>query len=175
MTAPDITACPVIAAVKNEAQLENALRSECEVVFLLFGDLLNVAELTERVRAAGKFPVVHLDLVNGLSPRDIAVDFIAKTTRAGGIISTRPALVRRAKELGLFTVLRVFVIDSMALENLARDRLNVEPDVLEILPGVMPEPSRSPRRMKHSGTPEIGSSICRIKKWACRFRGRPVL
>ena len=59
MTAPDITACPVIAAVKNEAQLENALRSECEVVFLLFGDLLNVTELTERVREAGKFPVVH--------------------------------------------------------------------------------------------------------------------
>ena len=139
MNKPELAECPVIAAVKNEAQLENALRSECEVVFLLFGDLLNVAELTERVRAAGKFPVVHLDLVNGLSPRDIAVDFIAKTTRAGGIISTRPALVRRAKELGLFTVLRVFVIDSMALENLARDRLNVEPDVLEILPGVMPE------------------------------------
>ena len=111
MNKPELAECPVIAAVKNEVQLENALRSECEVVFLLFGDLLNVAELTERVREAGKFPVVHLDLVNGLSPRDIAVDFIAKTTRAGGIISTRPALVRRAKELGLFTVLRVFVID----------------------------------------------------------------
>ncbi len=162
MTAPDITACPVIAAVKNEAQLENALRSECEVVFLLFGDLLNVTELTERVREAGKFPVVHLDLVNGLSPRDIAVDFIAKTTRAGGIISTRPALVRRAKELGLFTVLRVFVIDSMALENLARDRLNVEPDVLEILPGVMPEILR--RICRSVPTPVVAGGLLSQKK-----------
>ena len=50
MNKPELAECPVIAAVKNEAQLENALRSECEVVFLLFGDLLNVAELTERVR-----------------------------------------------------------------------------------------------------------------------------
>ena len=139
MRAPELSACPVIAAVKNEAQLAQALASECEVVFLLFGDLLNVAELTEQVRRAGKFPVVHIDLVNGLSPREIAVDFIAKTTSAGGIISTRPTLIRRAKELGLFSVLRVFVIDSMALESLRRDRCIVEPDVLEILPGVMPD------------------------------------
>ena len=69
MNKPELAECPVIAAVKNEAQLENALRSECEVVFLLFGDLLNVTELTERVREAGKFPVVHLDLVNGLKSR----------------------------------------------------------------------------------------------------------
>ena len=159
MNKPELAECPVIAAVKNEAQLENALRSECEVGFLLFGELLNVAE---RVRAAGKFPVVHLDLVNGLSPRDIAVDFIAKTTRAGGIISTRPALVRRAKELGLFTVLRVFVIDSMALENLARDRLNVEPDVLEILPGVMPEILR--RICRSVPTPVVAGGLLSQKK-----------
>lgn len=111
MTAPDITACPVIAAVKNEAQLARALESECEVVFLLFGDILSIAELTRRTADAGKYPVVHLDLIAGLSPREIAVDFIAKTTCACGLISTRPALIRRAKELGLFTVLRVFVID----------------------------------------------------------------
>ena len=52
MNKPELAECPVIAAVKNEAQLENALRSECEVVILLFGDLLNDAELTERFRAA---------------------------------------------------------------------------------------------------------------------------
>ena len=37
--------CPVIAAVKDEAGLAAALESECEVVFLLFGSVVNVAEL----------------------------------------------------------------------------------------------------------------------------------
>lgn len=139
MSMPDLSACPVIAAVKNEAQLDTALRSECETVFLLFGDILNVAELTARTKRGGKHVIVHIDLIGGLSAREIAVDFIARTTQADGIISTRPPLIRRAKELGLFTVLRVFVIDSMALENIRRDRAVVEPDVLEILPGVMPD------------------------------------
>ena len=162
MTAPDITACPVIAAVKNEAQLARALESECEVVFLLFGDILSIAELTQRTADAGKYPVVHLDLIAGLSPREIAVDFIAKTTCACGLISTRPALIRRAKELGLFTVLRVFVIDSMALENIARDRALVEPDVFEILPGVMPDVLR--RICASISTPVIAGGLLSQKK-----------
>ncbi|MBQ1620315.1 MAG: glycerol-3-phosphate responsive antiterminator, partial [Oscillospiraceae bacterium] len=65
--------------------------------------------------------------------------FIRRFTRADGVISTRPNLVRRAKELGLFSVLRVFVIDSMALGNVARQTAQSAPDVIEILPGVMPK------------------------------------
>lgn len=135
----DLSACPVIAAVKNEQQLHLALKSDCETIFLLFGDLLNIAELTRSIKAAGKNAIVHIDLINGLSAREVAVDFIAKTTAADGIISTKPMLIRRARELGLFTVLRVFVIDSKAFENINRDRVAVEPDVMEVLPGIMPE------------------------------------
>ena len=134
----DLSASPVIAAVKNEQQLRLALESDCETVFLLFGDLLNIGTLTRSVKEAGKTAIVHMDLINGLSAKEIAVDFIAKTTAADGIISTKPQLVKRGKELGLFTVLRVFVIDSKAFENISRDRIAVEPDVLEILPGIMP-------------------------------------
>lgn len=139
MTASDLSLCPVIAAVKNEAQLDRAVASDCDTVFLLFGDILNISALVARVKEAGKRAIVHIDLVGGLAPREIAVDFIAKTTAADGIISTKPSLVRRARELALFTVLRVFVIDSMALSNIAREREMVEPDVFEILPGVMPD------------------------------------
>jgi len=134
-----ITDCPIIPAVKNREQLDKALSTDSSVVFLLFGDILTIAELTDLVHRAGKRVIVHLDLINGLSPREIAVDFIARTTQADGIISTKPLLIRRAKELGLFTVLRVFLIDSMALSNLRRDFEQVTPDMLEILPGVMPD------------------------------------
>lgn len=138
-TAINLSTNPVIAAVKSEEQLSRAIRSDCDVIFLLFGDILNISQLVKRAADAGKHPIVHIDLINGLSPREIAVDFIARTTCAGGIISTKPSLIHRAKELGLFTVLRVFAIDSMALDNLPRELEMVAPDVVEILPGLMPD------------------------------------
>ena len=67
------------------------------------------------------------------------MDFIVAQTAAAGIISTKPALIRRARELGLCAVQRVFVLDSIALENLKRQLENTRPDSIEILPGVMPK------------------------------------
>ena len=67
------------------------------------------------------------------------MDFIKKATQADGIISTKPALIKRGRELGMFTVMRYFLIDSMALENVRTLPGGVRPDVIEILPGLMPD------------------------------------
>lgn len=83
--------------------------------------------------------MVHIDLIVGLSSKEVTVDFIKINTMADGIITTKPALVKRAKELNLFTVLRYFLIDSMALENIRQQSCNVKPDFIEVLPGVMPK------------------------------------
>ena len=40
---------PVIAAVCNEDELKHALNSDCRVVFLLMGNVLDIGELTRRV------------------------------------------------------------------------------------------------------------------------------
>ncbi len=135
-----VAAAPVIAAVKDLKGLEQCLQTEnVQVVFLLFGDICGIGDLVSRVKQAGKIAVVHADLINGLSTsKEIAVDYIKNATQADGIISTRPNFIRRAKELNLFTVLRVFVIDSMAMSGLEKLE-QVRPDFLEILPGIMPK------------------------------------
>ena len=130
---------PVIAAIKDEHGLKECLKSDIRVVFILYGDICNISSIVRRIHEAGRFAVVHVDLIAGLAGKEVAVDFIRNTTEADGIISTRPNLIRRAKELGLFAILRVFVIDSMALDNIARETAMVTPDVIEILPGVMPK------------------------------------
>ena len=130
--------CPVIAAVKDENGLAGALVSECEAVFLLFGTVLNVGDLVARVRAAGKLAIVHIDLVDGLSQREIAVDGLVRLCRPDGIISTKPTLVRRARHLGLLTIQRAFILDSMALSSLPAQLAVGKPDFVEILPGIMP-------------------------------------
>ncbi len=130
---------PVIAAVKDAEGLQKCFESEIRVIFILFGDICTIADIVSAVKAHGKVAMVHLDLIAGLAQKEIAVDFIKKYTQADGIISTKQVLVKRAKEIGMYTVFRFFVIDSMAYENINRQLLSVRPDFIEVLPGMTPK------------------------------------
>ena len=130
---------PVIAAVKNMEGLERALASPCLVVFVLFGNLCNIGTIVERIKAAQKLAVVHLDLIDGMAYREISVRFLKENTSADGIISTKVQLIRCAKEMGLITVLRHFLLDSMSLANVEKHDIIRIADFNEILPGTMPK------------------------------------
>lgn len=129
---------PVIMAVKDWEGVQRCTRQESRVVFILFGDICNIDEIVKTVKDAGKIAIVHMDLISGLGGKEISVDFIDRTTKADGIISTKPAMIKRGKELGLFTVLRFFILDSMALENVMKQE-EAKADMIEILPGIMPK------------------------------------
>lgn len=129
---------PVIAAVKDEPGLAAALGSDVPVIFLLSGDVLTVQDTVARARRGGKRVFVHLDLVDGLAAREVSADFIARHTEADGIISTKANLTRRGRELGLVAIQRFFLLDSMALDNIQRQRAQ-DCDLIEVLPGLMPK------------------------------------
>lgn len=132
---------PVIAAVKDETGLKKCLESgaEIQIVFVLYGDLCNIGAIVERLKEGGKTVIVHLDLISGLGNREIVVDYIKNTTKADGIISTKSTLIKRAKELDFFAVMRFFMLDSMVYENVRKQIENVKPDMIEIIPGAMPK------------------------------------
>ena len=126
---------PVIAAVKTDEALTAALASPCSTIFLLAS---TVDGLVHRIHDAGKLAVVHIDLVDGLSSREIAVDSLNALCHPDGIISTRPTLIRRARHRGLLTVQRAFILDSLSLTSLSGQLEQGKPDFVEILPGIMP-------------------------------------
>ena len=130
---------PIIAAVKDESGLSESLKTECQVIFILFGNVCNIGEIVRKVKEGKKTAIVHMDLVTGLSSKEISVDFIKKATQADAIIRTKPMMVKRAKELGLLTIQRFFIIDSIALENSKRQIEVYHPDCVEIMPGIMPK------------------------------------
>ena len=130
---------PIITAVKDEQGLEKALKTESPVVFLLFGNICNITGLVDQVKNSGKIAIVHVDLIQGLSSKEVAVDFIHQNTRADGIISTKAPLVRHAMDLGMIGGQRTFLIDSMALETTKKHLLTFQPDFMELMPGVMPK------------------------------------
>ncbi len=131
--------CPIIAAIKDMDGLSRCLESDSNIIFVLFGDVCNISHIVKTIKNTGRIVIVHIDLINGLSSKEVSVDFIKNTTEADGIISTKVALIKRAKELGLYTILRFFLIDSMAFENIRKQSDLVKPDYIEVLPGVMPK------------------------------------
>ena len=130
---------PIVAAVKNEALLEQALNSDCKVIFLLYGAACTIGHIVDKVKKAGKFAFVHMDLVDGLSSKDGAVDFIKQYTSADGIISTKANQIKRAKKMGLLTIQRFFAIDSKAIDNIGNQLALEAVDMIEVLPGAMPK------------------------------------
>ena len=135
-----IEANPVIAAVKNNEGLEECCKlEEIKVIFILYGSICNIGTIVKRIKDADKIAMVHVDLVSGLANKEIAVNFIRYNTEADGIITTKPLLIKRAKELGMHTILRVFLLDSMAYQNIEKEIAMVKPDIIEILPGLMPK------------------------------------
>lgn len=135
-----IEAAPIVAAVKDDQGLEKCLTSDVNAVFILYGDICTISDIVAKVKDSGKIAMVHMDLITGLSPRDVSTDFIRKYTRADGIITTKGNLISHAKEIGLATVLRYFVLDSMALINIERQshqNRETHPDMIEFLPGII--------------------------------------
>lgn len=131
---------PIIAAVKNMEDLEQCCKLEdIQVIFILFGDVCSITEIVNKVKNAGKISMVHVDLIGGLSAREVAVEFLKKNTEADGIITTKPTLIKKARELSMYTVLRYFLLDSMAYENILAQQHTVHPDFIEVLPGAMPK------------------------------------
>ncbi len=134
-----LEASPIIAAVKEEADLPLCLSTDCAVVFILCGTVTTIGEIVARVKEKGRVAFVHLDLVRGLSADEASVEFLAGQTEVDGIISTKHSLLKRAKQLGLMTIQRFFLLDSMALENVKKQSASPDLDFIEILPALMPK------------------------------------
>ena len=88
---------PVIAAVKSEEDLKKALSSECAIIFVLYGTILNLGEVINEAKSGGRIVFVHADLIEGLTGKEISAEFIAQNTRADGVISTRNNIIRRGR------------------------------------------------------------------------------
>lgn len=156
---------PIIPAIKDAESLEQCLKSDTCVIFVLFGDICNIAEIVERIKAEGKLAMGHMDLIAGLGSKEVSVDYIKERTKADGIITTKPMLAKHARELGLATVLRFFIIDSMALSNLSKQTREARPDCIEVLPGVMPKIIR--KITGENKTPLIAGGLISDKEDVC--------
>ena len=141
----ELTIRPVIAAVRGEEDARLAAESPVAAVFLLGGSILTLADSVQMLREKGKLVFVHMDLCDGLGRDAAAVQWCARNLRPHGLISTRPQLLRAASDEGLVTIQRMFLMDSASLTNGLKLMRNNLPDMLELLPGLVPKAIREVR------------------------------
>lgn len=129
---------PVISAVKDLKNLDDAINSKSEIIFLLCGNIFNLEEIVKKVKEKGKLIFIHVDLIDGFSRDATALKYINEKIKPDGIISTKNNQLKVAKELGMLTVQRLFIIDSLSIETTVKTSALIGPDAIEILPGIMP-------------------------------------
>ena len=129
---------PIIAAVRNESDLDEAIASQVTTIFLLHADIFNLSRMVDRVKAAGKTVLIHVDFLEGLGRDNKAIDYICEIIKPHGIISTKSSSIKYALEKDMFTIQRFFLIDSLSYDNSIKTIQSIKPDMIEIMPGVMP-------------------------------------
>lgn len=126
---------PIIAAAKNQHDFETALASEVQAVFMLSSNLMEMDDLVRKAHEHGKLLFIHMDFADGLSKDAAGVNYLA-TKDIDGIISTRSHLISAAKEAGLTSVQRFFMIDSRSVDTALESLRQSKPDMVEIMPAL---------------------------------------
>lgn len=126
--------CPVVPAIKG-GDLSTALDSPCSIIFLLNADIITITDRIKSIHEAGKKAYIHIDLADGIGKDSFGIKYL-KQCGADGIISTKAALIRMAKEQNLTTVQRIFALDSKGLASAIDTVKSGNPDFVEILPGI---------------------------------------
>ena len=131
---------PVIAAT-DRAGWQRAVSSDAEVLFHLGADIISVGDDIAAAKQNGKFVFIHIDLADGIGKDKVGIEWLKKLG-ADGVISTRTQLIRAAHDNGLLAVQRFFMLDSKGMHSVAEIIENTRPDLIEIMPGVIPKALR---------------------------------
>lgn len=129
----------IIASIKDQKDIQKAINSSANIAFLLTGDISTVENYIKQLREAGMYIFIHLDFMEGLSNTRSAIKYIADVWKPTGIISTKINMIKFAREEGLITIQRIFLIDRSAVQKGIEMVKSCKPDAVEVLPGLMPK------------------------------------
>ncbi len=127
---------PVIGAIRNPKDLEVILESNTDMVFVLYGNITNIKDICDQLRKKNKTIFVNVDMIDGLRGDKYGVEFIKEIVNPDGVISTNGHVLKYAIHLGIFTIQRLFIIDSISIETGLNNAKTIKPNAIEILPGI---------------------------------------
>ena len=129
----------MIAAIKSPKNLEKFLETDLQTAFLLIGNISVIKRYVDLLKSHHRRVFLHVEKIPGISYDKEGLKFLAKFVKPDGIVSTKSSLIQFAKNEGLATIQRLFLVDTDAVRH-GLDTINeLKPDALEIMPGIIPD------------------------------------
>lgn len=155
---------PIIPVVWDPAEhVELLSRASC--VILQGGSLADFARVLDQFCAPLLEQLVlfvHIDLVAGLENNEAGLEYLSHHKRVDGIVTIHHHLTRPAKQLGLLSIVRLFLSDTRAVERGLSIATKSKPDILEILPAAVV--GKVAKDFASCPIPRIAGGLCRTEE-----------
>lgn len=149
----------IAAAIKSQEDMEIALSSDAMLLFILKGDGFQLSSFISQAHQRGKGVVVHVDLVSGIGKDRPGIQYL-RQSGVDAIITSRSPLVAAGRAEGLTTIQRLLLVDDAALESGVKTIARAQPDIVEVLPGII-FPEVAPRLHQALPGPFIAGGFIR--------------
>ena len=126
----------LIAATRSDEEFLRAVKSDVRIIFDLDPDLMNISAKVKKAHESGKLLFVHIDFAKGLGRDESGMRFL-KRIGADGVVSTKVGMIKLAREQGLHTVQRFFIVDNHSVSTTIETIKSSKPEMIEIMPGTL--------------------------------------
>jgi glycerol uptake operon antiterminator len=150
---------PVAAAIKSQEEFAKALSSKAALLFILKGNAFHLASFIIQAHEQNKGVVVHIDLISGIGKDRAGIHYL-RNLGVDAIITSRSQLIAAGRAEKLVTIQRLLLLDDLALETGVRTVARSQPDIIEVLPGVI-FPEVAPRLLSLLQGPFIAGGFIR--------------
>ena len=129
----------IMPALSSMKDIERFLESPYQTGVILETHIGQIKYIAKMARDADKKLIYHMDLIHGLKNDEYGTEYLCQEFRPYGIASTKASVIQQAKKNNVLSVLRIFMLDSHAIERSYRIIEKTNPDYIEVLPGSVPE------------------------------------
>ncbi|WP_040227182.1 glycerol-3-phosphate responsive antiterminator [Bhargavaea cecembensis] len=128
----------ILPAFSSMREFERFLESDYEAGIFLELHVSQLKHVAGMAKVHGKKMIYHVDLIQGLKSDEYATEYLCQEFKPYGLISTKANVIQKAKQKGVLSIQRIFLIDSHALEKSYKLIERTKPDFIEVMPGVVP-------------------------------------
>ena len=129
----------VLPAIRKIEDIEKMLSSNYEYLIILDMHVSRLKPIFQLAEANHKKLIIHLDLVHGLKSDEYSTEYICQEYKPFGLISTKGSVILKARQKGVKSIQRLFVLDTSSIEKSFSLIERTKPDYIEVLPGIMPK------------------------------------
>lgn len=136
----------VLPAIRKIEDIEKMMASNYEYIVILDLHVSRLKPIFQLAKVHNKKLIIHMDLVHGLKSDEYSTEFICQEYKPFAVISTKGNVIQKARQKGIKSIQRMFLLDTSSIEKSVALMERVQPDFIEVLPGIMPKLIRDIRK-----------------------------